>query len=262
MRGPPFSREAAAKAIADALCWADALRTLGYRPVGHNFRTIQRWAGRWGISTSHFDANAARIRATRRRRIPLAEVLVEDSTYARGNLKPRLFEEGLKEKRCELCGQGEIWHGRAMALILDHINGTGNDHRLENLRIVCPNCAATLATHCGRNLPRERACAGCGETFTPRHIRQRYCTLPCFNRTARSRAGYPSPHSSWGIPQPNRRKVERPSYEELILDIDELGYCAVSRKYGVSDNAIRKWVTQYEREFELQERCSLSKPTG
>ena len=44
-----------------------------------------------------------------------------------------------------------------MALILDHINGVPNDNRLENLRIVCPNCAATLDTHCGRkNLLRER----------------------------------------------------------------------------------------------------------
>ena len=40
-----------------------------------------------------------------------------------------------------------------MALILDHINGIGNDHRLENLRIVCPNCAGTLDTHCGRKPP-------------------------------------------------------------------------------------------------------------
>ena len=28
-----------------------------------------------------------------------------------------------------------------MALILDHINGIGDDHRLENLQVVCPNCS-------------------------------------------------------------------------------------------------------------------------
>jgi hypothetical protein len=75
---------------------------------------------------------------------PLEEILVDNSTYSRSNLKMRLYEEGLKEPRCELCGQGENWRGKYMGMILDHINGVRNDNRLENLQIVCPNCAATL----------------------------------------------------------------------------------------------------------------------
>jgi ribosomal protein S27AE len=65
-------------------------------------------------------------------------------------LKERLFNEGLKDRQCEQCGQGELWRGRSMSLILDHINGIPDDNRIENLQIVCPNCAATLDTHCGR----------------------------------------------------------------------------------------------------------------
>jgi hypothetical protein len=42
-----------------------------------------------------------------------------------------------------------------MGLILDHINGLRDDHRFENLQIVCPNCAATLDTHCGRKNRRD-----------------------------------------------------------------------------------------------------------
>jgi len=59
-----------------------------------------------------------------------------------------LYQEKLKNKVCELCGQDENWNGKKMSLILDHINGINNDNRLENLRIVCPNCNATLDTHC------------------------------------------------------------------------------------------------------------------
>ena len=44
----------------------------------------------------------------------------------------------------------------------------------------------------------------------------------------------------------NQRKVERPSYEHLLREVEETNYCVVGRKYGVSDNAIRKWVKSYE----------------
>ena len=54
-----------------------------------------------------------------------------------------------------------------MALILDHINGVATDNRLENLQIVCPNCAATLDTHCGRNLPRREVEIECAAVRDP-----------------------------------------------------------------------------------------------
>ncbi len=95
-------------------------------------------------------------------------MLVAGSTYQRSQLKERLYAAGLKTRLCELCGQGEDWRGRRMSLILDHINGVADDNRLENLQIVCPNCAATLDTHCGRanRHPVEgRACLRCGELF-------------------------------------------------------------------------------------------------
>lgn len=66
-------------------------------------------------------------------------------------LKQKLYKLGFKKRLCEECGQGEEWRGKKMSLILDHINGVNNDNRIENLRIICPNCNATLDTHCGKN---------------------------------------------------------------------------------------------------------------
>jgi hypothetical protein len=122
-----------------------------------------------------------------------------------------------------------------MALVLDHINGVADDHRLENLRIVCPNCAATLETHCGRNKPRQ--CRWCMTAFRPSFRDQQYCTRRCWATSAAARAD-----------RPDRRKVPRPTYRQLLADLSEMSWVAVGAKYGVSDNAVRKWMRRYERE--------------
>lgn len=47
----------------------------------------------------------------------------------------------------------------------------------------------------------------------------------------------------------NKRKVVRPEYNTLIEDIKNLGYVGTGKKYGVSDNSIRKWVKNYEKKI-------------
>lgn len=230
-----------AEAVAASLSWTETLRRLGYCPTGGNWRTLKRRVAELGISIDHFDPHAAARKEGRRRRTPLAEILVERSTYNRSSLKARLYEAGLKERRCELCGQDENWNGRRISLIIDHINGVRDDHRLENLRILCPNCAAGLETHCGRKnrIEREaRSCLRCSEAFVPKHPRQRYCSTYCGTRRIREP----------GAKRPGARRVERPAHAQLCREVRELGYLAVGRKYGVSDNAIRKWLREYERE--------------
>jgi transposase-like protein/5-methylcytosine-specific restriction endonuclease McrA len=249
VRKPRFTEEEAREAIAAADCWTEALRLLGMRQAGGNHGTLKRAAARWNISTDHFDPNAVRARRSRARSRPLEEVLVPGSTYPRGKLKARLYDAGLKKRECEECGQGELWHGKRIALILDHINGDATDHRLENLRIACANCAATFDTHCGRNrdrVPLARDCTECGKEFAPKYGQQRFCTISCAKRN----------HGRVYTPQPAIRRVERPPYEQLIRELEETNYSAVGRKYGVSDNAVRKWIRWYERELAQEEELS------
>ena len=241
VRRPRFTDDEAREAIAAADSWAEALRLLGMRPAGGNHKTIQKWAARLNIPTDHFDPAAARARASRNRGRSLEEMLVRGLHVKRARLKQCLYESGLKQRVCELCDQGENWRGKHMSLILDHINGDATDNRIENLRIVCPNCAATFDTHCGKNKNRVRAvrdCEECETSFTPKYGQQRYCSISCAKRN----------HTREYQPHPETRRVERPPFERLKRELAETSYLAVGRKYGVSDNAVRKWVRWYERE--------------
>jgi HNH endonuclease len=239
VRAPPFNETRLRAVVAESLCWSDVLRALGLRVAGGNPKTVKKYVALWDISTDHFDPDVGRRRAGVSRMRPLSEVLVPNSTYKRSTLKKRLYAEGIKERRCEMCGQGESWRGRRMSLILDHINGVHDDNRLENLRIVCPNCAATLDTHCGRNpvLLQQRSCPACACDFVPQYPQHRYCSRGCVGAANRK--------ATAGVPRPDRRKVERPPYEQLEAEIAELGYSAVGRRYGVSGNAVRKWMRMY-----------------
>jgi len=234
---PRYSEQELRELVPAVTSLTEILRHFGLRPAGGNHKLLRRWLDEWGISTDHFIGTPS---PRPREPIALEDVLVPGSTYQRSQLKQRLYDTGLKSRSCELCGQGEDWRGRRMALILDHINGVADDNRLENLRIVCPNCAATLDTHCGRANRRpmeDQTCLHCGANFRPKTPRQRYCSRDCGMRWARA-----------GRPIPGARRAERPPYEQLVAEVAATNWSAVGRKYGVSDNAVRKWMRAYERE--------------
>jgi hypothetical protein len=238
---PRYTDLEARTAVAASYSYAETLRRLGMCSTGGAWLVLKKYVGVWGISTEHFDPDVARNRGlSPNQSRPLKDVLVRGSKVKGARLKERLYADGLKAAVCELCGQDELWRGRRMSLILDHVNGDSSDNRLENLRIVCPNCNATLDTHCGRNgrsIPLERLCARCQQPFRPKYRSHRYCSRTCGAR-----------HDRRGMPRPGARKVDRPRHARLRREVAAMGYCAVGRRYGVSDTAVRKWLRQYELE--------------
>ena len=136
-------------------------------------------------------------------------------------------------------GRGMV--GRRMSLILDHINGIADDNRLENLQIVCPNCAATLDTHCGRAIAAPsrtaRACAAAPVFARRAHVSSTArANAGCVGRERAAAAGRAGGSSG------------RPT-SDLRAEVEALGWSGVGRRYGVSDNAVRKWMRAYEREL-------------
>lgn len=224
------------EAVLKSKNYISVLRLLNLRALS-SYKTIHKYIDMLCIDTSHFekkeDVYKRTLGLTRAKKTELCNILKENNGYSRTHLKNKLYKEGIKNKKCELCGQGEIWHGKKISLILDHINGVNNDHRLENLRIVCPNCAATLDTHCGKNT--RKYCPVCGESVKSEN--KVFCSIECSSKAKKGRV----------FDDPKLRKIIRPQYSSLIEDVKTIGYSGTGRKYGVSDNAIRKWIRHYEK---------------
>lgn len=94
--------------------------------------------------------------------ISIKEALVKNSTFTKSHLKAKLLKYKLLENKCYECGIDPEWNGKILNLQVDHINGCNTDHRIENLRFLCPNCHSQTITFCGANAKNRIP----GETFT------------------------------------------------------------------------------------------------
>jgi 5-methylcytosine-specific restriction endonuclease McrA len=137
--------------------YAEVMRRLGVRPSGSAHAAVRDRIAGLGLDTSHMSGQGwarGRTNPSRRARRPLSEILVAGRPASdTSRLRERLIQEQVKEHRCEGCG-GAQWRDGPIPLELDHINGDRRDNRLENLRVLCPNCHAQTPTYRGRNRGR------------------------------------------------------------------------------------------------------------
>lgn len=113
---------------------------------GHSYRECR---DQFRFSSASWTKAVDRGELTARARAwPIARILAE--AKSRRNVKVRLLEGGLLQNSCSTCGISE-WCGRPLICHLDHINGVNNDNRLENLRMLCPNCHSQTETYGGLN---------------------------------------------------------------------------------------------------------------
>jgi hypothetical protein len=74
----------------------------------------------------------------------------------RSTVKRHLLQAGILSNVCEECGLTE-WRGKPICIQVDHRNGIGDDHRIENLRMLCPNCHSQTDTFGARNRGRKKS---------------------------------------------------------------------------------------------------------
>ncbi len=128
------------------------LQKLGLVAAGGNYIQIQQRIKGLNISIAHFVGkgwNTGLFIPTPPR--PLSQLLLVGSSVQSHKLKKRLFAENIKKQQCELCGWSKVSLDGRIPVELDHINGDRFDNRLENLRILCPNCHSLQLTHRGKN---------------------------------------------------------------------------------------------------------------
>jgi len=222
-----YDKDNLLKIVKESFTYKECLLKLDIRAAGNNSKTLKKYIELYNIDISHFNPNYFNtVMYGKSKKIDLEKILVENSNYSRKDLKKRLFELNILENKCCLCGQDESWNGMKISLILDHINGVFNDNRIENLRIVCPNCNAGLETHC----------RGSKGLIKNELISSRYDKCECNNTKLKESK------KCKDCSLKTRRKIERPNIEILLEDVKELGYRGTGKKYGVSDNCIRKWI--------------------
>ncbi|MFA6547809.1 MAG: HNH endonuclease signature motif containing protein [Candidatus Magasanikbacteria bacterium] len=129
------------------------LRELGLKEAGGNYAQIKKFLKEYKIDILHFTGVGWNIGMKMQINTakPLKEILIKNSSYQSFKLKKRLFAEKIKKPYCELCGWAKLSIDGRVPLELDHINGDHSDNRIDNLRILCPNCHSLQLTHRGRN---------------------------------------------------------------------------------------------------------------
>lgn len=196
------------------------------------------------------------------------EIFCENSIVSRAVVKRYLKSEPNYTHKCNNCGNTE-WCNFKIILELEHINGNRQDHRRENLKWLCPNCHSITPTWRGRNIKKkdmiqdeeiikiipikenisqvliELGLAPYGGNYKRiKQLIKKYDVK--FKETEVTPSTYRLITPLWrSTPRPNTRKVTRPGKEDLEQMLQTTPMTKIGEKFGVSDNAVRKWCKWY-----------------
>jgi hypothetical protein len=180
------------------------------------------------IDLSKFNVNKRNYHnRVNRKHIKLENILVKNSKIKNTTLKQRLYKEKLLKEECSECGIGNIWNNKPIALQLDHINGDNKDNRIDNLRILCPNCHSQTETfgskiRPGKTSKRKANCIDCNKQICKKSIRCVICSSKVNNK--------------------ENFKITKEELEKLVW---EMPTQKIGQLFNVSDTAIAKRCKRY-----------------
>ena len=155
-----YQDELVVRAVKNNVSIAGVLRDLGLREIGGNYSYINKRIKDLNLDTSHFTGQLwSKGKTVDKNNMsspisaPLEDIFANKVKIRSASLKERLIKAGLKESRCECCGNSE-WNGKPIPTELHHIDGNHNNNALNNLQILCPNCHAQTDNYCGKGVAK------------------------------------------------------------------------------------------------------------
>jgi len=201
--------------------------------IGGNYKTLKQRLAEEGIDYSHIPRGMGHRKGRKypgERLLSLEECLktlfiISSDKYRSPvySIKRYIRQYNLLPYICSDCKIESTWNNKPLSLQIDHIDGNTCNNKLTNLRWMCPNCHSQTNTFAGKKLKIYHS-------PTVSELDPNWRHRPCFKK----------------------RKVVRPSKEELSALVLEFPIEVIGKKYEVSGNAIRRWCRGYNMDISFK----------
>jgi len=216
-----ISKEEFQSIINESNSLREVLIKCGLVVVAGNYKTLQNRIVSDKVDLTKLNLNRNNVRKTwTANKISYSneEVFIEKSKFDRGGIKRRIIQDNLLPYKCSKCGVDNKWMNDELVLVLDHINGVNDDHRLENLRFLCPNCNSQTSTFAGRNnIKNVDICPSCKKEYSGYGKQCKKC---------------------WLQNQPKKFNIDKQTLNNLVL-IQKMSLYSIGKTYGVSLNTVK-----------------------
>lgn len=231
------------------------------RLLGVKYETLNKYLKEFGIN---YSGNQNRKGISHpESRTTIDEYLNGRKYISASVLKNRLIDEGLKEYKCEQCGRVE-WEGRKIPLELHHKNMNHFDNRLDNLQILCSNCHSLAHDYCNtKGKPNPEINLDLYNQIIS-EIKEDKVKIERKTNTSKKRKNNKVKNIEYCIHCGKKLKNEQkkfcsqecahkhiskiPDINTLLSKLNEFNWnkTQTGKYFGVSDNAVRKWIKKYD----------------
>lgn len=228
-----YNKEMLDEAAKNSVTISGMLKYLNLSLGSSNHRYLKYNILKFDVDISHFTGRSSGLGGKKTLHNDIFDPEKSRRSISGTSLRAALIKNGV-EYKCSRCGINE-WQGENLVLDVDHIDGDPFNNLFHNLRFLCPNCHRLTPTFCN-NRKRKGSDVVKPEFYS-------YICKDCLGVCRTKNKPYNN-GICFKCSLVYKRKP-RPSIDDLILDIESMGYVRTGIKYGVSDNAIRKWVVAY-----------------